>query len=208
MPFTRSTLSFGSLNVRPPQVAAGQCIGLLGGSFNPPHEGHRHISEIALNYIGLDKVWWLVTPGNPIKSHDGLTALHQRIEAARDVSAHPRIEVTGFEAAMPTSYTAETVSFLRRRFPGVHFVWLMGADNLVSFHRWQKWQDIFMTLPVAILDRPGYHLKALASPAAHRFRTSRLTQEEARILPLLAPPAWTFITHPLINQSSTALRRQ
>lgn len=202
----RPTQSFGSLKVRPPLASSGQRIGLLGGSFNPPHEGHLHISEVALSTLGLDNIWWLVSPGNPIKSHDDLMALENRLAASRALINHPRIKVTGFEASMPTSYTAETLKFLTIRYPSVNFVWLMGADNLLNFHRWQKWQDIFMNVPIAVFDRPGYRLEALVSPAAHRFRRFQIPEKSARLLTHRPAPAWTFITHPLISQSSTALR--
>lgn len=205
MPLT-SAQTFGSLAVRPPMVTGRLKIGLLGGSFNPPHEGHRHISEVALSVLGLDRVWWLVTPGNPIKSHDDLESLTARLAAARTIAHHPRIDVTGFEAAMPTSYTAGTVSFLQKRFPAVSFVWLMGADNLIEFHRWQKWQNIFKSIPIAVMDRPGYRMAALNSRAAHRYRQYQIPEQAAAKLTRQPAPAWTFITHPLISQSSTALR--
>lgn len=206
MPETRPAHSFGSIKVRLPHAASGQRIGLLGGSFNPPHEGHRHISEVALSVLGLDRVWWLVSPGNPIKSHDELEDLSHRLKAAADIARHPRISVTGFEAAMPTNYTAQTLQFLRRRYPTVKFVWLMGADNLLSFHRWQQWQQIFKQVPIAVMDRPGYRMEALVSPAAHRYRRYQIPEQAARQLLQKPLPAWTFITHPLISQSSTALR--
>lgn len=198
--------NFGSLTVRPPQIASGQRIGILGGSFNPPHDGHRNLSLMALKALELDRVWWLVTPGNPIKSHSGLAALNERVQAAEAVSSHPRIDVTAFEASLPTNYTADTLQFLKRRFSGVDFVWLMGADNLVSFHKWQKWKTIFHTMPIAVFDRPGYMMKALSSPAAQTFAQARITNGHAIRLAHQAPPSWQFISIPLSHLSSTDLR--
>jgi len=203
---TQPATNFGSITVRPPQIASGQRIGILGGSFNPPHDGHRNLSLMALKTLELDRVWWLVTPGNPIKSHAGLAALNDRVKAAEAVSAHPRIDVTAFEAALPTNYTADTLRFLKRRFSAVDFVWLMGADNLASFHKWQKWRTIFHTMPIAVFDRPGYMMKALSSPAAQTFSHSRITKMNAIRLAHQTPPAWQFITIPLSHLSSTDLR--
>lgn len=198
--------NFGSLTVRPPLTARGQRIGILGGSFNPPHEGHRNLSLMALKTLELDRVWWLVTPGNPIKSHDGLVSLKERIEACEAVSSHPKIDVTGFEGGLPSNYTADTLRFLKLRFSSIDFVWLMGADNLASFHKWQKWRTIFHTLPIAVFDRPGYKFKALSSPAAQTFRNARVTNSHSIRLAHLYPPAWQFITMPLSHLSSTELR--
>ena len=203
----QAATNFGSLTVRPPHIAAGQRIGLLGGSFNPPHEGHLNLSLMALKTLELDRIWWLVTPGNPIKSHDGLGTLKDRLKACEKISSHPRIDVTAFEAALPTNYTADTLRFLKLRFKAVDFVWLMGADNLVHFHKWQEWRTVFQTMPIAVFDRPGYRFKALSSPAAHSFRASRITNKSAKLLVHQAPPAWQFITMPLSHLSSTDLRK-
>ncbi len=191
-----------------PHAEPGMRIGLLGGSFNPPHAGHRHVSVEAMRRLGLDQVWWLISPGNPLKSHDGLPSIEERIAAAIDVSAHPRIIVTGFEQALGSPYTAETLGTLKRRLPLVRFVWLMGADNLAQIHRWRQWQRIFATVPVAVLDRPGWRHKALASPAASLLRHRQLPEAEARALALAAPPAWAFLSIPLSSLSSTELRQQ
>ncbi len=139
---------------RLPMAARNMRIGLLGGSFNPPHEAHREISLTALKRLGLDQVWWLVTPGNPLKDPSKLASLESRVEAARKMARHPRIEVTGFAGG--SAYTIDLLAELKRRFPGVNFVWLMGADNLADFHRWQAWQQIFERMPIAVLDRPGF----------------------------------------------------
>jgi nicotinate-nucleotide adenylyltransferase len=181
-------------------------IGLLGGSFNPPHSAHRLISLMALKRLRLDQVWWMVSPGNPLKDHGELASLEDRITFSLAVSRHPRIKITAFEAGIGTAYTAAALRFICRRYPAVHFVWLMGADNLASFHRWNAWEDIFMTMPIAVEDRPGWRQPALASRAARFFASSRISEALAPALPLLAPPAWCYLTGPLSKISSTAIR--
>jgi len=190
--------------MRLPAAAPGMRIGLLGGSFNPPHEAHRSISLTALRRLGLDRVWWLVSPANPLKDNSGLPSVQARVEAATELARHPRIEVTGFSGR--SAYTIDLVTELRRRFPGVEFVWLMGADNLAQFHRWRAWEEIFAALPIAVFDRPGYRLKALASQAAQRFAGYRVDETKAAGLAGLVPPAWTVLAHPLSALSSTAIR--
>ena len=191
---------------RLPMAAPNMRIGLLGGSFNPPHAAHRAISLTALKRLGLDQVWWLVTPGNPLKDTSKLESLKSRIEAARDLARHPRIAVTGFEAGSGSAYTIDLLAELKRRFPGVSFVWLMGADNLAEFDRWRAWQEIFAAVPIAVLDRPGFRLKAHAGKAAKRFAAYQVDESDARGLARLEPPAWTILTHTLSHLSSTALR--
>lgn len=186
----------------------GERIGLLGGSFNPPHDGHLRISLYALKRLGLARVWWLVTPGNPLKDNGNLATLDERMAAARALARHPRIVITGFEAALPSRYTAATIAFLRRRFPATRFVWLMGADNLVSIHRWNAWTEIYGRLPIAVLDRPGWRLRGLSSKAAIRFRQGFVAEERAISLARRRPPAWTFLTLPLSAHSSTEIRRR
>jgi nicotinate-nucleotide adenylyltransferase len=193
-------------DLRPPFAADGMRIGLLGGSFNPPHAAHRLISETALKRLRLARVWWIVTPGNPLKEHRELAPLAERIRLARKLARDPRIEVTAFEAALGSAYTAQTLAYLRQRYPRVRFVWLMGADNLASFHRWKDWRTIFETMPIAVEDRPGWRYRALASPAASRFAGRRIPESGAAMLPDLAPPAWCFLSGPLSKLSSTALR--
>jgi nicotinate-nucleotide adenylyltransferase len=179
-------------------------IGLLGGSFDPPHAAHRAISLTALKRLGLDQVWWLVTPGNPLKEGSKPASLEGRVKSAMKLARHPRIEVTGFASA--SAFTIDVLMELRRRFPGVNFVWLMGADNLTDFHRWRAWEDIFALVPIAVLDRPGFRLKARASRAAQRFAPYMVDESDAGGLALLIPPAWTILTHRLSPLSSTALR--
>lgn len=203
-----SSVAFGSIAVHPPYAEVGQKIGLLGGSFNPAHAAHVLISQIALSRLGLDRVWWVVTPGNPLKSNGGLPPLADRLAQCRDLVADSRIVITGFETELGTAYTAATLSFLRRRHPKVDFVWIMGADCLAEFHRWRQWRGIFELLPIVVVDRPGWHLAASASIAARTFGKARLPQSRSSILARARAPAWTLLTGPLSPLSSTALRRK
>lgn len=188
-----------------PHAAPGQVIGLLGGSFDPPHQGHVHITREALKHFGLDRVWWLVTPGNPLKEK-GPAPIEQRLEAARKLMQHPRVDVTDIEAQLGTRYTAETLDGLVRLFPRVRFVWLMGADNLAGFHRWQSWRDIIEMVPVAVLARPGTRLTARTSPAAFAYKHAQLRMPAARLLGRMEAPAWCLLNVPMVDQSSTSLR--
>ena len=181
-------------------------IGLLGGSFNPAHEGHRHVSLEALRRLGLDEVWWLVSPQNPLKPERGMAPLNQRLAAARRLARGPQLRASALESALGTVYSADTVTALVRRFPRCRFVWLMGADNLVQISRWKNWETIFRTLPVAVFDRPSYSLRALAAPAARRFAGQRLPEAAARSLADRKPPAWVFVHQRLNPQSSTRIR--
>lgn len=189
-----------------PGVSEGLRIGLLGGSFNPPHAAHRALSLFALKRLQLDRVWWLVTPGNPLKDTRALPALERRIAAARKLAAHPAIEVTGIEAALNTRYTVDTITALRRRFPNVRFVWLMGADNLAQFHRWRDWEGIARQIPLAVIDRPTDSFRALASPAAQALSKYRHNESRAARLADLKAPAWMFLHGMKSPLSSTELR--
>ena len=189
-----------------PLAAPNMRIGLLGGSFNPAHEAHLRVSLVALKRLGLDQVWWLVSPQNPLKAERKMPSLAERVALARAVGRHPKIVVTGFEGARASAYTIDTVRFLKRRYPSVNFVWLMGADNLASFHRWQSFEEIFRLVPIAVFDRPGFRMKARASRAAQRFALARIDESDARGLAELAPPAWALLTLPLSGLSSTRLR--
>lgn len=191
---------------RPPIAGPGQAIGLLGGSFNPPHAAHRMISEVAMKRLGLDKVWWVVSPGNPLKKRNETAPLAERLRLCRAVATNPHIVVTDFEADLPSPYTASTLAFLKSRSPLVRFVWIMGADNLATFDRWQRWREIFTMVPVVVVDRPGWRLKALASKAARAFASSRVPETDAATLATKPAPAWTFLTGPLSHLSSTAIR--
>jgi nicotinate-nucleotide adenylyltransferase len=201
-----TSASFGRIRVRLPYAAPGQAIGLLGGSFNPPHAAHRMVSEAAIKRVGLDQVWWIVSPGNPLKSRSETAPLAERMALCRDVARNPRIIVTDFEKDLPTSYTASTLAFLRGRSPLVRFVWVMGADNLATIDRWRSWREIFAMLPIVVVDRPGWRIKALASKAARTFAGARVAEADARGLPYKTAPAWTFLTARLSALSSTEIR--
>jgi nicotinate-nucleotide adenylyltransferase len=181
------------------------CIGLLGGSFDPPHAGHAHITREALKRLGLDRVWWLVSPGNPLKA-EGPAPLPRRITAAREVMRHPRVVVTDIEARMGTRFTAETLEGLMRLYPGVRFVWLMGADNLATFDRWQRWRWIMDHVPVAVLARPGQTLSERRPTAAQVYSDHRLRGAAAMRLCAGDAPAWSFIHVPMVDISSTEIR--
>ncbi len=191
---------------RPPPFAPGMKIGLLGGSFNPPHEGHREASLLALRRLNLHRVWWLVSPGNPLKDAQELAPLAKRVEAARRVSQHPRIKITAIEAAIGSTHTFDTISYLKQRCPGVHFIWLMGADNFRHFDRWQRWRDIARLVPIAIIDRPGSTLTALHGRAAEALAPYRLDETDGACLAMAAPPAFVFLHGPRSPMSSTELR--
>jgi nicotinate-nucleotide adenylyltransferase len=189
-----------------PPHAPGLKIGLFGGSFNFAHEGHRAASLIALHRLGLDRIWWLVTPANPLKDARNLASVSERIAAACVVARHPRIEVTGVEAAIGARYTYQTLRYLKRRCRGVHFVWIMGADNLASLHRWQHWREIVNDVPIAIVDRPGSTLSATHSPAAVALLPYRRDASQGLIFATQKPPAVIFLHGPRSALSSTALR--
>ena len=189
-----------------PHAERGMVIGLFGGSFTPPHQGHLLVAEIALRRLGLDQLWWLVTPGNPLKSQKELAPLAERLAACETLAVDPRIKVTAFEKTLGTSYTAKTLEFIRARNPHVHFIWIMGADNLAGFHRWQRWQKIASTFPVAVIDRPGSTLAYLSSKMARTFDYARIDEEDAGVLWQKRAPAWTFIHGPRSTLSSSALR--
>lgn len=188
-----------------PPARRGQSVGLLGGSFDPAHAGHVHITHEALRRFGLDRLWWLVTPGNPLKER-GPAPLADRMARARALMQHPRVTVTDIEARLGTRATADTLMALRAAYPGVRFVWLMGADNLAQFHRWQNWQEIMQSTPVGVLARPGDRISARMSPAAQIYRRSRLPAQASHLLARAEPPAWCFVNVPMVDVSSTAIR--
>jgi nicotinate-nucleotide adenylyltransferase len=199
--------------VAPPSAAqvlpfhtSGMRIGLLGGSFNPPHFAHRAISLFAIKRLKLDRVWWLVSPGNPLKDHAALRDLDERAEAARRMANDPRIDVSCLEAVIGTRYTADTITYLRRRASGLRLVWIMGADNLAQFHRWQNWRRIASEVPIAVIDRPPQSFRAMAAPAAQALSRYRLPENQAGRLADQRAPAWVFLTGMKLNLSSTGLR--
>jgi nicotinate-nucleotide adenylyltransferase len=186
-----------------PIAPRGMTIGLLGGSFDPAHEGHVHITREAMKRMGLDRVWWLVSPGNPLKARQP-APMRDRLAHAAKMMRDPRVVITGLEAALGTRTTADTIDRLRAIYPGVHFVWLMGADNLVQFHRWGRWRDILRSVPVGVLARPGSGVAARLSVAARAFRVHRVTRGE--VLGKRTPPVWSFVNLPMNDASSSAIR--
>ncbi|PYE33040.1 nicotinate-nucleotide adenylyltransferase [Rhizobium sp. PP-F2F-G38] len=192
--------------LRMPHVEPGMTVGLFGGSFNPPHDGHVLVADIALRRLRLDQLWWMVTPGNPLKSRRELAPLADRIALSEAIAENPRIKVTAFEQSLGQSYTARTLEKIRARNPAIHFVWVMGADNLKTFDRWQRWQEIARSVPIAIVDRPGATLAYLSSKMAQTFDYARVDEEDAALLARRPAPAWTFLHGPRSRLSSTALR--
>ncbi len=193
--------------LRMPHAEKGMQVGLFGGSFNPPHAGHALVAEIALRRLALDQLWWIVTPGNPLKSARELAPLAERIRLSEKTAANPRIKVTAFEAAHHVRYMADTLSLVRAKNPGVDFVWIMGADSLRDFHRWQRWRQIMLTFPVAVIDRPGATLSFLSSVVVKTFDYARVDERDASRLARMRAPAWTFIHGPRSSLSSTAIRQ-
>ena len=190
-----------------PLALPGMVIGLLGGSFDPAHGGHAAITRTALRGFGLDQVWWLVSPGNPLKT-EGPASMSRRIAQARQVMNHPRVHITDIETRLGTRYTADTLTALCRRHPGVRFVWLMGSDNLASFHLWRDWQRIALNVPIGVLARPGSRLQARLSPAARWMARWRLPHEASSLLGRSDAPAWCMLDLPLDPSSSSAIRRR
>ncbi len=189
-----------------PPAGDGQRIGLFGGSFNPPHEGHLNVCDLALKRLKLDQIWWMVTPGNPLKDTSKLPSLEERIRLCEEIVSNPKIKITAFEATHRVRYTADTVRLVLKLRPRQDFVWLMGADNLAGFHQWQDWRDIARMIPLAIVDRPGSTLAYRSARAALALSRYRLDEDDARMLPAMRPPAWTFIHGPRSSLSSTLLR--
>lgn len=185
---------------------SGLKIGLLGGSFNPAHEGHRHISLFALQRLRLDAVWWLVSPQNPLKAKEGMASFEDRVASAEAVARHPKILVSEIESRLGTRYTIDTLRALRCRRTRDRFVWIMGADNLIQLPRWRDWKAICDLVPIAIFARPGYSQRSLFGPAAHRYRRRRLPDRAAAGLVGRKAPAWVFLHTPLHPASATEIR--
>jgi nicotinate-nucleotide adenylyltransferase len=185
----------------------GMRVGLFGGSFNPAHEGHAHVAATALTRVGLDRVIWLVSPQNPLKPTHETAALTRRVGQALRYAHGPSMIVSDAETRIGSFYTIDTLRVLKARYPGVHFVWIMGADSLASFHRWRGWTQIMREMPVAVVARPWTSIRSRFSPAARRFASARIPASAATTLPTRKPPAWVYLTGPLNFTSSTALRR-
>lgn len=183
-------------------------IGLLGGSFNPAHEGHREISLAAIDWLGLDAVWWLVTPGNPLKDAGHYAPYEQRLARARAVADHPAIIVSNFEERKGLRYTVDTLDVITAIWPDARFVWLMGADSLACLHEWKDWRRIFTTVPIAVFNRPGYEKAPAESVAAREFAAFRLDGRRAARLADAEPPAWAFFPDTANPESATRLRAQ
>ena len=181
----------------------------MGGSFNPAHGGHLHISLLALKQLDLDEVWWLVSPQNPLKPVTGMAPFAKRLAGAAALAkGHPRIKLSAIEAALRTAYTADTIAALERRFPRTRFVWLMGGDNLAQLPRWERWVELMERVPVAVFDRPRTSLHALAGKAAQRFARARVSAGAARRMVDMKPPAWAFFHTRLDPRSATEIRDQ
>jgi nicotinate-nucleotide adenylyltransferase len=199
---TRASRVFTGL----PPHGVGQRIGLYGGSFNPAHAGHRHVSLFALRRLGFDAIWWLVTPGNPLKDLTALAPLEQRLQQAARVASHPRIIICAAESTFGTRYTADLIRRLKAQAAGARFVWVMGSDNLAQLHLWERWEEIAAAVPIAVVNRPGFLAAALAAPAAQALRRWRVDDADAAMLADHEPPAWTFLIGPRTALSSTLLR--
>lgn len=192
---------------RSPSLWMNRTVGLLGGSFNPAHEGHRHISLYALKMLGLDAVWWLVSPQNPLKSEKDMAPLAKRLAGAKEIGRHPKIFPTDIEQHLHTRYTVDTLKALQARFPQTKFVWLMGTDNLHQVHLWKMWEEIFFSVPVCVLDRPPRGNSLKTCTAAERFKSARIPESYAPSLKALPVPAWTVLHIPLNELSATAIRK-
>lgn len=189
-----------------PYAEKGMVVGLYGGSFNPPHKGHVLVADIAIERLHLDQLWWLVSPGNPLKDTKDLLPLDERIHLSKGLIHDPRIHVSAFEKTIKTHFTADTIDSVLQHNIGVHFVWIMGADSLKNFHLWQHWQDIAHKIPIAIIDRPGSTIAATTSVTARHFAQRRIDERLASNLAAMKPPAWVFIHGPRSSCSSTQLR--
>lgn len=190
-------------------LAPGMTVGLLGGSFNPAHEGHLHLTRMCLRALALDRIWWLVSPQNPLKPATGMAPQAARIKAAEELvakSGDPRIVVTDIETRLGTRFTIDTVRALKAHHPDIRFVWLMGADNLLQLPRWAKWKELTREIPMAVYPRPGYSLKARLSPAAAMLKPVTLDQSDASLLARVAPPALVFLDGREHPASATSIR--
>lgn len=205
---THALPAAAAMAARRPARRQGLRIGLLGGSFNPAHDGHRYVSLAALKHLDLDRIWWLVAPQNPLKSSKVTAPLALRLARARAVAAHPRVEVSDLEARIGSRYTVDTLAHLGHAFPEHRFVWLMGADNLLGLHRWRRWTAVVAAVPIAVFDREPYVYRALRGVAATRFAAARITGPALRDLASAEPPAWGIVRLRPHPASSSGIRAQ
>ncbi|WP_026088064.1 nicotinate-nucleotide adenylyltransferase [Bartonella rattaustraliani] len=189
-----------------PHVERANVVGLFGGSFNPPHDGHLLVAKVAIRRLHLDQLWWMVTPGNPLKDHTKLLSLDERMRLSFALIDHPKIRITGFERAIGSTMSVDTISYILTHYRTVRFVWVMGADSFATIHHWFRWHDIISMLPIAVIDRPLARVPALSSPMAQIYRSFRLEERESIRLPFMKPPVWTYLHGPVSFQSSTSLR--
>ncbi|WP_310621620.1 nicotinate-nucleotide adenylyltransferase [Flexibacterium corallicola] len=194
--------------LRLPHAEAGNTIGVFGGSFNPPHPGHLMVARTALQRVGLDQVWWMVSPGNPLKDHSELLSLDERVARVRQLASHPKMRVCAYEKTLGSAFTAHTVAELKRRRPHLKFLWIMGGDNLAEFHRWRQWREILENLPVIVVNRPGATLSPLFAPMSITYSGARVPEQNARRIKNEEAPAWTFLHGPLDDTSSSSLRER
>ena len=193
-------------NAIPNDPPRGLRVGLLGGSFNPAHDGHVHISKLALDRLKLDQVWWLVSPQNPLKAPGDMAALDDRLEGARAIALDARIRVGAIERDLGTRYTVDSLAALKRHFPGVRFVWIMGADILHQMPQWKRWRSVFRLVPIAVFARSSYSLGAVSGLAARKFAKAEISTLRAPRLANAKPPAWVFLKTPLHDASATQIR--
>lgn len=191
-----------------PRIDNNITIGLFGGSFNPPHEGHLLVAEEALKQLSLDYVWWMISPGNPLKRYDNLASVAKRVALSNKLVKNKRIIVTDLESKLNFQYSVDTVAYLEKRYPNVRFVWIMGADSLIYFHKWHNWEKLVNLIPLVVINRPKVTFKALNSPVAQKLSLNRVPASKASTLPFLRPPAWSFLFSKLSFLSSTQLREK
>ncbi len=192
--------------LRYPTFSQDQRIGLYGGSFNPPHAGHLAVAKSAIRRLGLHKVWWLVSPQNPLKPRDGIADYQKRLDQTRRLADHPKMEVTDIEAQIGSTCTADSLHGMRPVLERGRFVWIMGADSFAELHLWRHWRTIPKSVPLCVFDRPGSGLSARNCHAAEVYRSAQVPARDAGRLPDMNAPAWSFITWPLRSESSTEIR--
>ncbi|WP_144049213.1 nicotinate-nucleotide adenylyltransferase [Liberibacter crescens] len=191
-----------------PHVECGMAVGLFGGSFNPPHEGHLELAKTALSKLKLDQLWWMISPKNPFKEKKNLASLSERVFLSQKIVNDPRICITTFEAFLRRPYTLDSLLHIKSRYTSVNFIWLMGADNLKEFHYWYKWKKIVMTIPIAIIDRPSILLNHMSLPLAKAFDYARIDESFSCSLSRKKAPVWSFIHKQHLSISSTYLRKK